>query len=620
MNENHLRPGDVVGLIKLETDAHTLGVSVIQQLLEDCGITAVVGDELISRAVSRLESEELVKELRNWLTFHRVTHLGFSCRLDPDLAVSSFSRLVNILETHHLFAGQRHGCLSAIFFAGLPEACDIIRRKFPNRIAVFRGDESSIETLIRMGVQRSVIPRAIQEDAVYDELRMSFGKDLIRCERHVHVDTPQRPDYDGSATPRDSLTKRLRFAKQKGQLPLMRAHVGPFLPDQQDAIKLMIQWMRDLSRTGFLDVVSIGSSQLTQSRFGEDWGMTPNGGGVPINSTDDFRAIAFAGRPMLMRAYSGTKDVPTYAEMLEKTINIAWHALSLWWFSQLDGRGPLSLRENLEQHVEALRVAVKTNKPVENNTAHHFAFRGADDVSSIATAYLAAKLSKKQGVKNYVLQNMFNVPRATFGVQELAKSRVLLTLVRSLQDRRFRVIYQPRAGLDYFSPDLQKAKAQLAASTAMMYDVEPVDKASPEIIHVVSYSEAVRLADPQTIDDSIRITRAALNHYAGFRREAGIDAIVSGEDVMRRTKELWDETTALIGAIESSIPDVYSPAGFYQILKDGFIALPQLWGCRSEFEKATRWKTRMVNGGVAIVDDNGLAMPFEKRLALTMKS
>lgn len=620
MNEHNLRPGDVVGLVKLETDAHTLGISVIQQLLEDCGIKAVIGDEAISRAVSNLERQQFADELQYWLTSSRVTHLGFSCRLDPDLAVSSFSRLHKVLENHQLLAGQRHGCLSAIFFAGLPQACDAVRRNFGQRVSVFSGDESSIEALTRMGVHRDLIPLKIHENAAYDELRLSFGRELIRREQHTRIAAPGRPDYAESGTARDGLTARLRFARLNGRLPLMRAHAGPFLPKQRDAVRLMIQWMEDLSKTGFLDIISIGSSQLTQSRFGENWGGEPNGGGVPINRPEDFMAIATAARPMLVRAYSGTKDVPAYAEMLERTINIAWHALSLWWFCQLDGRGPLSLRENLEQHVAALNVAANTNKPVENNTAHHFAFRGADDVSSIVTAYLAARMSKKQGVRTYVLQNMLNVPRSTAGVQELAKSRVLLALVRKLQDSTFRVIYQPRAGLDYFSPDLEKAKAQLAASTALMYDVEPDRESSPEIIHVVSYSEAVRIADPSTIDDSVRITAAALKHYPEFRCEAGIDAIVSGEDVTRRTQQLWTQATALINAIESSIPDTYSPGGLYRILKDGFIAMPQLWGRRDEFERATRWKTRLINGGVKIVDDDGLPITLEERLALTSRS
>jgi len=51
--------------------------------------------------------------------------------------------------------------------------------------------------------------------------------------------------------------------------------------------------------------------------------------------------------------------------------------------------------------------------------------------------------------------------------------------------------------------DLQKAKAQLAAVTALMDDIEPQDPNSPPIIHVVSYCEASHLADPAAVNESI---------------------------------------------------------------------------------------------------------------------
>jgi len=88
--------------------------------------------------------------------------------------------------------------------------------------------------------------------------------------------------------------------------------------------------------------------------------------------------------------------------------------------------------------------------------------------------HLAAKLAKKMGIRTFVLQNMLNTPRQTWGLQDLAKSRSCwLSLVKSLEDEKFQVLLQPRAGLDYFSPDQDKAKAQLAAVTALMDDIDP---------------------------------------------------------------------------------------------------------------------------------------------------
>ena len=42
-----------------------------------------------------------------------------------------------------------------------------------------------------------------------------------------------------------------------------------------------------------------------------------------------------------------------------------------------------------------------------------------------------------------------------------------------MEDKNFRVIFQTRAGLDYFKPDIEKAKIQLAGVTAMMDDIDP---------------------------------------------------------------------------------------------------------------------------------------------------
>jgi len=62
------------------------------------------------------------------------------------------------------------------------------------------------------------------------------------------------------------------------------------------------------------------------------------------------------------------------------------------------------------------------------------------------------------GIRTFVLQNMLDTPRQTWGLQDLAKSRALLSLVKSLEDEKFQVLLQPRAGLDYFSPDQDRPK------------------------------------------------------------------------------------------------------------------------------------------------------------------
>ena len=50
-----------------------------------------------------------------------------------------------------------------------------------------------------------------------------------------------------------------------------------------------------------------------------------------------------------------------------------------------------------------------------------------------------------------------------------------------------------------------------------MDDIEPNNPNSPEIIHVVSYSEAVRLATPDIIEESIKITLGSLKAYRDLK-------------------------------------------------------------------------------------------------------
>ena len=64
----------------------------------------------------------------------------------------------------------------------------------------------------------------------------------------------------------------------------------------------------------------------------------------------------------------------------------------------------------------------------------------------------------------------------------MAKGRTLIKLARELEDDNFKISLQSRAGLDYFVPDLEKAKVQLAAVTCLMDDLEPENDNSPEIV------------------------------------------------------------------------------------------------------------------------------------------
>lgn len=607
-----IRDNDVFGLVRPAVDAHTLGLMSIATLLEDCGYRSVIAGADVCEAAGNPEGAESMALLERWIREHRITRLGFSYRLDPREGAHILGRLVHQLGKCRLLA-EKGGPIAGLYFAGLPEACDLVRREHGERVAVFYGDETPGETLDRLGVPLAPRPREIAEEIAYDESRLGFARDLVRSGKHLGIRPADRSGYEGCGTETDSVIERLCHSREHGLPPLMRAHLGPYLPDRVQAVHLFLDWCRQLAGAGFLDVLSVGTSQLSQSAFGEDWGDQPNGGGVPINSPAEFRAVWEASRPMLVRTYAGTKNIPWLARLYEDTIHIAWHALSLWWFSQIDGRGPYPVRENLEQHTETLRFIAQSGKPFEPNVPHHFAFRGADDVTYIVSAVLAARTAKALGVRHLILQNMLNTPKSTWGVQDLAKSRAMLGLTRELEDESFHVILQPRAGLDCFSPDLEKAKVQLAAVSALMDDIEPHDSNSPPIIHVLSYSEGSHLADPPVVNESIQITRAAIAEYRRLRKKGETPDMARHPEVARRTQELLSGARSVLRAIEQVVPAPYTAEGLYEVFRLGFLPVPYLWECREEFANAVRWKTGVLHGSVQVVDENGIPISPQDR-------
>lgn len=604
---------DRLGLLNPALDAHTLGLSSVEQLVQECGFRTVTADRALSESLCQGEEGAATRLLRDWIQGKGITLLGFSYRLSPEDGERFFSVLVERLRKGRLLVSEG-GPVKGLFFAGLPAACDLVLARHPFVSGVFRGDETLLETLGILGIHLRSLPVSVAGGAAYDEARLAFGRDLVRTGTY-HDLGPVSRIYPGMGARGDGVLARVAHGCASGLPPLMRAHVGPYLPDRKEAVAMFLDWTRRLAKGGLLDVLSIGTSQLTQEAFGEDWHDRANGGGVPIQSAQELAEVWQAARPMLVRTYAGTRHIERMAKLHEETLDIAWHALSLWWFCQLDGRGPNPVRENLQEHLAVLRHIASTGKPFEPNVPHHFAFRGCDDVGYVLSGYLAARAAKEAGIRTLVLQVMLNTPKYTWGIQDLAKAQALLQLVRRLEGPSFRVLLQPRGGLDYFSCDEAKAKAQLAAVTAMMDDIEPGEPSSPDIIHVVSHSEAIRLADPPVVEESIRITRHALAEYRRLRQAGHIPDLGRDPEVAARTRHLRSEVEDMIRAIEAAVPDPYSPEGLYRILADGYLPLPYLWSCREEFAAATRWKTKLVDGGVWTVDDDGKPIPAAERAA-----
>lgn len=591
------------GLLKSSLDAHTLGINAIKGQLEECNQLVCVAPkeiEIALRNIKNLDNQEIIV---NWIKTNQISHLGFSYRLDPNDASEIMSTLIKTIKDNHLNK-EDGGFIEQCFFAGLPESCKTIEKQHKELVKCFIGSESAYETLIKLGLSDSEIPKVLLEGSKYDESLNIIAKEFTNSKVHLKYVSPDKGGYDGFGTRNDKLVYRIRSNQSKTNLPLTRVHVGPYLSNREEAVKLFEEWCSELAQSNLLDIVSIGSSQLTQSNFNEDWEGLSNGGGVPIQTKEEYKRIYDTSRPLLLRTYSGTKNVPELAKIHEESINIAWHALSFWWFNQLDGRGPNSLLTNLNEHIETLKYIAKTNKPFEPNIPHHFAFRGSDDLTYVISAVLAARTAKKYEVRDFILQVMLNTPRYTWGIVDLAKARAILKLIQPLIDDTFNVYLQPRAGLDYFAPDIELAKTQLAQVSMLMDDIEPNKPNSPEIVHVVSYSEALFLANPQVINESVQITLSAIDYYRKYKLLNPSFLSQYEDDIQAKTDEIVKEATIILESIENIISDPYSANGLYEVFTLGYLQTPYLWANKEDFPNALYFKTKVLNGSTILIDSN----------------
>lgn len=431
---------DRFGLIKTNLDVHTLGIINAATFLKDCKIHVTIASKDIEVCVERLKEQDNQERLYAWITNNHLNHIGFSYRLDPSDGERIFIEFYRFLRDY-LLLKEQGGPIRQVVFSGLPETCKRVEKACNGRVITFEGDETPEEFLSKIGVSLDLLPKYLKSNTPYDKKRLNLAEELYKSGIWENEEKPDHGGYPEFGTSKDTIIKRLDYIKKISGTPIIRAHLGPFDENRQAALTLFSEWIKDLASKGYLDVLSIGSSQLTQSHFEKNWSGLKNGGGAPIQNREEYYRILIDAKPMLVRAYAGTDRLEFMARIHEQYLNIAWHALSFWWFNKLDGRGPLSLEENLQQTFNAIKYIASTNKPLEANVSHQFAFRGSDDLTYVVSAYLTAKAARKYGIKNFILQNMLNTPNLTWGINDIAKARAMLALVKSLENQEFKVIY-----------------------------------------------------------------------------------------------------------------------------------------------------------------------------------
>jgi len=360
--------------------------------------------------------------------------------------------------------------------------------------------------------------------------------------------------------------ERMRW---KAPYPILRHHFG--LP----TLQATLDGIAEIAEARILDVVSLGIDQDAQANFFHPKRQDPRrtgAGGVPVRTANDYRAIYQASRRgnyPLLRTYSGTDDFIRLAEMYVETINIAWAAIPIFWFNQMDGRGPWNLEDSIREHQKVMAWYGQRGTPVEVNEPHHWGMRDASDVVFVVSAYLSAYNAKAFGVKDYIAQMMFNSPPGISDAMDLAKMMAVLEIIQPLVGQNFRIWKQTRTGLLSYPIENNAARAHLAASTYLQMAVKP------DIIHIVGHTEADHAATAEDIIEATKATRRAIENAMGQPDMTSDARVQARKDELIYEAEVTLETIRRIAAPDISEP-LTDAATLAKAITLGVLDAPQL--------------------------------------------
>ncbi len=392
----------------------------------------------------------------------------------------------------------------------------------------------------------------------------------------------------------------------KSPYPILRHHFG--LPTMDETI----EGIEKIADAQALDVISLGIDQDAQENFyhpERQDARRKGAGGVPVRSEEDYRALYDASRRgnfPLLRTYSGTDDFIRLAEMYVETINNAWCAIPLFWFNQMDGRGPWDLEGSIREHQGVMRWYGEHNIPVELNEPHHWGMRDAPDVVFVVSAYLSAYNARAFGVKDYIAQLMFNSPPGLSDAMDLAKMLAVLDMVKPLENENFRVWKQTRIGLLSHPLNADAARGHLAAATYLQMALKP------DIYHIVGHTEAHHAATADDIIEASMIARRAIENAVRGAPDMTADPMIT-----KRRRELVKEAHLLLEAISAlagpEVGDPLTDAGtLTRAVMCGLMDAPQL---RNNKFGRGEVRTSIVNGANVAVDVKGKIIKERNRLS-----
>jgi len=354
----------------------------------------------------------------------------------------------------------------------------------------------------------------------------------------------------------DTLLERVRQVRELEDRPIIRAHIGV----AADSIEPTVEAVEKMAEAGCLEIVSLAPDQPSQEylakfvRGEEDPDNYLKGqGGVPIRSKEDLWRLKEAtqrGNYPMTRIYSGTDELVELAKLFEGSFRMPFPAVPIFFYNELDGRGPISIRDSFDEHFEVMRWWAARNKAVEINDPHQWQLRNSTDDLLVTDHVITGVVALKMGIRHYVMQMMYDLPPGTSGLNDLAKFMGAYELIEPLTRHfDFHIIKETRGGLSSFPPNLDRAKGHLAVSTYWQMHM------APDIVHVVSFSEAHHEAKAEDVIESCEIVKQVFDN---FKKDDQPDVWTDRRLLARKRRLKWGAMynilhLALIGGYEGPV-------------------------------------------------------------------
>lgn len=483
-------------------------------------------------------------------------YIGLSYRQNENVAIDELFKVINYFHTTGLIKDSDK---VKILFAGLPKTIQILKEKvneLPLKVILCQASPNVLERVtetvdffditnnresIINQVYEELVPKGI---GIFDQL----ADEAVRNDDYKN----EPPLAVPSLTACNDYITRIK----ESEFPVLRSHFGIPAPD----IKPTVEGIRELAEARVLDELSLGSSDLSQRYFGhpEKFLELKNDGGVPYKDYNDLVALYQASRYGNFPGVKPYCHVTNLVEFVNQCLSAGMlrgvhQAVPLYWFNELDGRGPAIVRDSVREHFACVRELAKHGIPVEMNDPNQWSSRWAHDTVIVSSYALVSAVMTMCGVQNMVLQMQFNKPKETGDYADLAKMSAGMEMAKRISMGRKNpapIFRETRTGIESLSADMNLAKWQLARSTFLQMCMDP------HIIHIVSYCEANYAARPADIIDSSKLIRRAVRIF----RENKEDILkeVNVPIVNERKEFLVKESSYLLNEIAKLHPQ-YQP-------------------------------------------------------------